>query len=94
MLELCTPYYFQNPATLPGETSKRDIRKGPIAWPPPQKYFAFPFLALLMRKTKKHPQRSCGKGEIPENESAKARHCSLQPEMLGRAQHVLHQCGN
>lgn len=48
-----------------------------IAWPPPRRHFAFPFLALLMRKTKKHPQRSCGEGEMPESKSTQARHSSL-----------------
>lgn len=88
------PVTPQNPVASPGQTSKRDIRKGFVTWPPSRKYFAFPFLALLMRQTKEYPQKSCGEGEMPENESAKLRHCSLQPGVLGRAQHVLHQHGN
>lgn len=53
--------------------------------------FAFPFLILLMRKTNKHPQRSCGEREMPESESTQARHSSLQPVALVRPRCALHR---
>lgn len=74
-------------------TSGQEHREGsgcPIAWPPPRRHFAFPFLALLMRKTNKHPQRSCGEGEMPESESSQARHSSLQPIVLVKPRRALH----
>lgn len=58
------PYTPQNPAASPGQTSKRDISKGPITWPPPGKYFASPFLALLMRKKPRNtPKGAAGRGK-------------------------------
>lgn len=101
----CAPCHPQKPAVSPGRATEeqqqrvvsghrsRSTGKGrgvPLPGHHLGGIFASPFLTLLVTKSSKPPQRSCGEGEMPESESSQAQHCSLQPVALVRPRRALH----